>query len=91
MKDLVAKVTDGHATRADLEEMHHLAKIMRSSSNCGLGLTAPTVIIDTLEKLPEVYARRLGPKDFEPAFDLDNALEDARRITAREDPDAHIL
>jgi len=91
MKGLIEKVSAGHATRLDLKEVRDLAKIMRQTSSCGLGLTAPTVVIDTMEKFPEVYARRLDAKDFEPAFDLDRALEDARRITGREDPDAHIL
>ena len=90
MKDLIEKVTAGHATHVDLKEMRQLANIMRNTSNCGLGITAPTVVTDTLKKFPEVYEQRLNVTDFEPAFDLDSSLEDARRLTGREDPDAHI-
>ena len=90
MKDLIEKLTAGHATHLDLKEMRQLANIMRNTSNCGLGITAPTVVTDTLKKFPEVYEQRLNVKGFEPAFDLDSSLEDARRITGREDPDAHI-
>ena len=43
-----------------------------------------------MEKFPEAYERRLKRLDFEPAFDLDGALQTARLITGRDDEWAHI-
>lgn len=90
MKDLVEKVHSGHAGRYDLEEMKNIGVLMRANSHCGLGVTAPRPVLDTLEKFPQIYQERLKHTDYEPAFDLDAALQDARDITGRDDAGAHI-
>ena len=43
-----------------------------------------------MEKFPEAYEKRLKRLDFEPAFDLDGALQTARLITGRDDAWAHL-
>ena len=88
--DLVEKVSTGHASDYDLAEMRTIGSLMKTSSHCGLGATAPNPVLDTLDKCTEIYSRRLTGSGFEPAFDLDAALSDARRITGREDEAAHI-
>jgi [NiFe] hydrogenase diaphorase moiety large subunit len=90
LKNLVDKVLVGHATQGDLKEMENIGLVMQQSSHCGLGVTAPKPVLDTLEKFPEIYAKRLANRGFEPAFDLDAALEESRQITGRDDPEAHI-
>ena len=90
MKDLVDKVHAGHAGQYDLGEMHIIGELMRTSSHCGLGTTAPTAVIDTLSKFPHIYEAHLNQTSYEPAFDLDAALQDARDITGRDDAGAHI-
>ena len=89
LRDLVEKVHAGHASDYDLEEMRSIASLIRTSSHCGLGTTAPNPVLDTLDKFPEIYRRRLTGNGFEPAFDLDAALSDARRIAGRDDETAH--
>ena len=90
MKQLMDKVYAGRGTGADLEEMRHIGKVMSKSSNCGLGVTAPNTVFDTLEWFPQAYERRLKSANFEPAFDLDEALAEAREITGRDDAEAHL-
>ena len=90
MKNLLDKVIVGHATRNDLKEMENIGLVMQQSSHCGLGVTAPKPVLDTLEKFPEIYSNRLANRGFEPAFDLDAALSESRKITGRDDPGAHI-
>jgi len=90
MKNLLDKVIVGHATCNDLKEMEDIGLVMQQSSHCGLGVTAPKAILDTLEKFPDIYNKRLANRGFEPAFDLDAALSQSRKITGRDDPDAHI-
>jgi len=89
LRDLVEKVHAGHASDYDLEEMRSIGSLIRTSSHCGLGTTAPNPVLDTLDKFPEIYRRRLTGNGFEPAFDLDAALSDARRIAGRDDETAH--
>ena len=90
MKNLIDKVIVGHATRNDLREMENIGQVMRQNSHCGLGATAPNPVLDTLDKFPDIYTKRLANRGFEPAFDLDAALEESRRITGRDDKEAHI-
>ena len=90
MKNLVDKVLVGHATRGDLIEMQDIGLIMKQGSHCGLGVTAPNPVLDTLNKFPDIYTKRLANRGFEPAFDLDAALEESRKITGRSDPEAYI-
>ncbi len=89
LRDLVTKVHTGHGTRYDLEEMRKLGQIMRVACHCGLGQTAPNPVLDSLDQFPESWERRLRATTFEPAFDLDAALEQARQLTGRDDSDAH--
>jgi [NiFe] hydrogenase diaphorase moiety large subunit len=90
LRDLVEKVAAGAASQHDLDEMRHIGTIMRTTSHCGLGVTAPNPVLDTLDKFPEIYRRRLRSSDYAPSFDLDAALEEARRITGRNDAGAHL-
>jgi [NiFe] hydrogenase diaphorase moiety large subunit len=90
LRDLVDKVCAGRGGEADLQEMRGIAKLMRQNSQCGLGTTAPNHVLDTLEKFPDSYRRRLRHSGFEPAFDLDAALDEARAITGRTDAAADI-
>ena len=90
MKDLLNKVIVGHATAYDLNEMKKIGLLMKKTAHCGLGTTAPNPILDTMEKFPGIYSKRLLNRSYEPAFDLDAALESSRHITGRDDEAAHI-
>lgn len=90
MKDLVDKLHSGHASHYDVQEMRNIATLMQSSSHCGLGSSAPNPVLDILNKFPATYEPRLAQSDYEPAFDLDAALQEARDISGRDDAGAHI-
>ena len=89
LKDLVDKVQTGHAGQHDLEEMKNISMLMQSTSHCGLGTTAPNPVLDTLSKFPHIYETRLKHSNYEPAFDLDAALQEARELTGRDNGEAH--
>jgi aerobic-type carbon monoxide dehydrogenase small subunit (CoxS/CutS family) len=80
------KLADGHGAQADLADIDWLDRLLKNASHCGLGSAAPNPVIDTLQKFRPAYERRLVSLDFEPAFDLDAALAEARQLTARDDP-----
>jgi [NiFe] hydrogenase diaphorase moiety large subunit len=90
MKDLVEKVMVGYATSYDIEEMKKIGLVMRRTAHCGLGATAPNIVLDTLEKFPGTYSKRLVNKSYEPAFNLESALEVSRHLTGRDDEEAHL-
>ena len=90
MNDLVEKVMVGYATSYDIEELKKIGRVLKKSAHCGLGSTAPNAVLDTLQKFPATYSRRLVNKSYEPAFNLEKALEVSRRLTGRDDEEAHL-
>jgi [NiFe] hydrogenase diaphorase moiety large subunit len=47
-------------------------------------------VLQTLDKFPHLYRSRLKNAAYTPAFDLDTALAEARRLTGRDDRAAHL-
>ncbi len=90
LKDLVDKLVNGHATHYDVDEMKQIGSLMKRASHCGLGSTAPNPVLDLLNHFPQLVENRLADSGYEPAFDLDAALQEARDITGRDDAGAHI-
>ncbi len=90
LEALVEKVAAGKASAYDLEEMRHLGVLMRQTSACGLGTTAANHVLDSLDKFPDTFQRRLSGRDYTPAFDLDDALAEARALSGRTDAGAHL-
>ena len=87
---LMDKLANNHGSPHDIGEMFKLHRLMQSTSHCGLGHTACNPLFDTLNKFRPAYERRLKSLDFEPAFDLDAALSQARQMTGRDDAGAHL-
>ena len=48
-------ITTGLATDEDLENLKALATLLRETSLCGLGQTAPNPVVSTLKYFPEEY------------------------------------
>ena len=90
LKGFMDKLADGHGAQADLADIDWLDRLLKNASHCGLGSAAPNPGIDTLQKVRPAYERRLVSLDFEPAFDLDAALAEARQLTGRDDRGAHL-
>ncbi len=90
LKDLVDKVHAGRAGTADIQELHRIGTVVKLTSHCGLGTEAANPVLDTLGKFPSIYEKHLTQADYQPAFDLDAALQDARDLSGRDDAGAHI-
>ena len=90
LKNLMDKIAAGHGTRYDIDEIYQLNRVLRTAAHCGLGHTAANPLVHTLEKFRPAYKRRLKFMEFEPAFDLDAALSEARQMTGRDDAGAHL-
>jgi bidirectional [NiFe] hydrogenase diaphorase subunit len=55
MWGLLDKITRGEATRADLAQLEQLADLLKSTSLCGLGQTAPNPVVSTLRHFKDEY------------------------------------
>ena len=83
------KIANGSGSQYDIGEIFRIHRLLHAASHCGLGQAACNPLFDTLSKFRPAYERRLRSLDFAPAFDLDQALSVARRMTGRDDPAAH--
>jgi [NiFe] hydrogenase diaphorase moiety large subunit len=90
LKNRVDKIVNGHGSAGDVVELELLSKLVKNHSHCGLGQTAANPILSTLERYPELYQQQLKKISYEPGFDLDAALEVARRMAHRNDSAAHL-
>ena len=87
---LMDKLAANRGSQYDINELFKMHRLMQGASHCGLGNTACNPVFDTLDKFRPAYERRLNSLDFEPAFDLDAALSQARQMTGRDDAGAHL-
>ena len=55
MHDILQRITTGDASPADLEMLQSLSTLLRETSLCGLGQTAPNPVVSTLRYFPEEY------------------------------------
>ncbi|MDI1292011.1 MAG: NAD(P)H-dependent oxidoreductase subunit E [Methylobacter sp.] len=84
------KIVEGHGSAGDVVALEELCQLVKNYSHCGLGQTAANPILTTLERYPDLYQNRLKEISYEPGFDLDGALETARRMANRDDAGAHL-
>jgi bidirectional [NiFe] hydrogenase diaphorase subunit len=60
MHRLLEKIRAGDATDADLERLKELCMMVKETSLCGLGQSAPNPVLSTLRYFPEEYMALLG-------------------------------
>jgi len=90
LRNQLDKITGGHGSAGDVVALEEICRLIKTNSHCGLGQTAANPVLTTLERYPELYQSRLKQISFEPGFDLDGALETARRMANRNDAAAHL-
>lgn len=90
LKKQLDKIIEGHGSAGDVVALEELCRLVKNYSHCGLGQTAANPIITTLDRYPELYQSQLKKISYEPGFDLDGALETARRMAKRNDAAAHL-
>lgn len=55
MLDILTKITEGHGTMDDLRALEEIAWIVKQTSLCGLGKTAPNPVLTTLKYFRDEY------------------------------------
>ncbi len=55
MYEILERITDGEGTMEDLEKLEQLANMIKLSSLCGLGQTAPNPVLSTLNYFYDEY------------------------------------
>ncbi len=62
MHQLLAKIIERRATAADLAQLEELCDMVKNTSLCGLGQTAPNPVLSTLRFFREEYEALLRPE-----------------------------
>lgn len=83
LEKILDKVIEGRGTQSDLDALRSLGNTVKTMSRCGLGQTAANPVLTTLQNFSGLYADKITPVDFLPAFDLKQALQEAATITGR--------
>jgi len=61
MFGLLDKIAEGRGSPADLELLEELCDMVRATSLCGLGQTAPSPVLSTLRYFRKEYEEKLQP------------------------------
>ncbi len=62
MLDILTKIKEGHANLENLENLERIANIVRKTSLCGLGQTAPNPVLTTLKYFKKEYEAHIVDK-----------------------------
>jgi Na+-translocating ferredoxin:NAD+ oxidoreductase RNF subunit RnfB len=55
MHEILNRITEGKGTMEDIDRLEELANMIKDSSLCGLGQTAPNPVLSTLEHFRDEY------------------------------------
>jgi bidirectional [NiFe] hydrogenase diaphorase subunit len=55
LHELLERITGGSGTRQDMRDLEHLCHVVRDTSLCGLGQTAPSPVLSTLQYFRPEY------------------------------------
>ncbi len=85
MQKGIKKIMDGFGDTDDIRALSELADVITHTSRCGLGVSAPRSVVDSLDQFPLVYASllRQGEEGMQPGFSIQRALDESRRIARR--------
>ena len=62
MHDILHRMTRGEAAEDDMEMLVALSELLRETSLCGLGQTAPNPVVSTLRYFRNEYMAHIGDK-----------------------------
>ena len=63
MLEILEKITKGEGTEEDIEKLEHLGEMIKATSVCGLGQTAPNPVLSTLKFFKNEYLEHVNNKN----------------------------
>ncbi|WP_135078895.1 NAD(P)H-dependent oxidoreductase subunit E [Terasakiella sp. SH-1] len=82
LKERIEKIRTGKAVPEDIDYLKELSNTIMKTSRCGLGQTSPNPVLSSLKNFPLIYAALVKENEdgFKTNFDIQNALEESRRL-----------
>jgi len=85
MAQMADKLESGHGAHLDIKEIHELNNLMTQASHCGLGQRAAVPMLETYQKFPECFRKRLTNDEYQPSFDVEAEIQRAKEIIAEQE------
>jgi len=63
LHQLLERITGGSGTRQDMRDLEHLCHVVRDTSLCGLGQTAPSPVLSTLQYFRPEYEELIAGEE----------------------------
>jgi bidirectional [NiFe] hydrogenase diaphorase subunit len=79
MHHLLSKIIGRKATLRDLQQLEELCDMVKNTSLCGLGQTAPNPVLSTLRFFRNEYLELLQPDTFGPNKESNKAAAEVGR------------
>jgi [NiFe] hydrogenase diaphorase moiety large subunit len=84
IKERLENIMEGKGEPADLTYLEELGAVIKSTSRCGLGQTSPNPVLSTLKNFRPAYEALVKEdQPFQPTFDIQKALGEAKTIAGR--------
>ena len=80
---LIGRFKRGQGCRGDLQQLKQTAQLMKQTSFCGLGTSAPTAFLDAIKHCPELFENLMTADSDNPAFDLEQATSEFQQLTCK--------
>jgi len=62
MLEILTRITEGNGKEGDIEKLERLANMIKKSSLCGLGQSAPNPVLSTLKNFRSEYEEHIKSK-----------------------------
>src|SRR5208337_1130073 len=63
LRNTMDKLAAGKGSAYEMQEIRRIMRVLGTMSHCGLGQTAAKCVVETMEKFPDCYERRLVALD----------------------------
>jgi len=86
LKQKLEEIIHGRGQVGDLEYLEQVGALMKTTSRCGLGQTAPVPVLSSIQAFRPTYEALLLKKGEEPflaSFDIQAALRESQQLTGR--------
>ncbi len=80
LKNKLLKIIKGSGNKRDMKELLDWCLIVQKSSRCGLGQTAPNIILSSFSEFINDYNSRFLDIEYTTEFDLEKALVEAKAL-----------
>ncbi|WP_446009737.1 NADH-ubiquinone oxidoreductase-F iron-sulfur binding region domain-containing protein [Candidatus Electrothrix sp.] len=83
LRNTLRRIRQGQGTREDLTSMRQLSEVMKKTTKCGLGHTAPHPILNTMDNFPHLYEALIPEQSDIRVFDLEASIKAANAAVGR--------